>query len=172
MNENRAATPDFGSHEFRQALAQFATGVTIITTLAENGGMLGITASSFNSVSLKPPLILWSLANCASSMSTFCRNSRYIVNILATDQLELCRRFSISKGNRFAGVSYTLSASGIPILDGVLAWFECHNRNRYDGGDHVIFVGEVERCGINRTSHLQMPLIFHGGGFHKPQSLG
>ncbi|GAB3627378.1 flavin reductase [Pandoraea terrae] len=172
MNATRAATPDFDSDAFRAALGQFATGVTIITTRAEDGGLIGITASSFNSVSLTPPLILWSLATRAGSMRVFRGNSHYVVNVLAANQIDLCKRFATVKGDRFAGVPYTLSASGVPILDGALAWFECHNRSRYDEGDHVIFVGEVERCGVHPDTHMQMPLIFHAGRFHKPQSLG
>lgn len=172
MKDKHAATPDFDNTEFRRALGQFATGVTVITTRAEDGSLVGITASSFNSVSLTPPLILWSLATRAGSMPVFRENSHYVVNVLAADQLELCKRFATVKGDRFAGVPYELSASGVPILDGALAWFECHNRSRYDEGDHVIFVGEVERCGVHPATADRMPLVFHAGGFHKPVSLG
>lgn len=167
----RAAAPDFDDASFRRALGQFATGVTVITTRAENGQMIGITASSFNSVSLAPPLILWSLSSAAGSMPVFRDNSHYAVNVLASSQLDLCRRFATLKGDRFAGVPYTLSAAGVPVLDGVLAWFECHNRSRYVEGDHVIFVGEVERCGVHPHAGNVAPLIFHRGGFHEPQSL-
>ncbi len=172
MNAKRAAVPDFDSAAFRSALGQFATGVTVITTRADDGSLIGITASSFNSVSLTPPLILWSLATRAGSMPVFRENSHYVVNVLAADQLDICKRFATMKGDRFAGVPYTLSASGTPVLDGALAWFECHNRSRYDEGDHVIFVGEVERCGVHANVTERMPLVFHAGGFHKPQSLG
>ncbi|TAL55659.1 flavin reductase family protein [Pandoraea sp.] len=167
----RAAAPDFDDASFRRALGQFATGVTVITTRADHGQLIGITASSFNSVSLAPPLILWSLSNAAGSMPVFRDNSHYVVNVLASSQLDLCRRFATLKGDRFAGVPYTLSAAGVPVLDGVLAWFECHNRSRYVEGDHVIFVGEVERCGVHPHAEKVAPLIFHRGGFHEPQSL-
>ncbi|MCG1054045.1 flavin reductase family protein [Mycetohabitans sp. B5] len=165
-----AAPPNFDTAAFRLALGEFATGVTIITTRAESGQLIGITASSFNSVSLAPPLVLWSLAKRASSMTVFEANTHYVVNVLAASQLALCRRFATLKGDRFAGVAHAAGDTGMPILDGALAWFECHNRSRYDEGDHVIFVGEVERCGV--TGDAREPLVFHRGGFHTVDPLG
>ncbi|WP_411859790.1 flavin reductase family protein [Cupriavidus pauculus] len=164
-----AAAPDFDTQHFRRALSQFATGVTVMTTRSaghhHHGGapFVGITASSFNSVSLDPPLVLWSLAMRASSLPMFRAGSHYIINVLAASQLDLCQRFATLKGDRFAGVDYRLSETGLPILANALAWFECHNRSRYDEGDHVIFVGEVERCGI--LDDAGQPLVFQRGGF-------
>lgn len=149
----------FDAQHFKKALAQFATGVTVITTKLEDGRFLGITASSFNSVSLSPALVLWSLANGASSMPVFSINSHYVINILSADQSALAGQFSRPLKDRFEGVGYTLSATGLPVLDGAAAWFECHNRSRYPEGDHVIFVGEVEQCAFTPSA----PLIFHGG---------
>jgi flavin reductase (DIM6/NTAB) family NADH-FMN oxidoreductase RutF len=166
-----ANPPDFDSDMFRNVLGQFATGVTIITTRSEEGGLAGLTASSFNSVSLTPPLILWSLANKSGSLPTFQANTHYVVNVLSSAQVELCLRFATAKGDRFEGVPYRLNAEGIPILEGALAWFECHNRSRYVEGDHVIFVGEVERCGFNDASAEAGPLVFHGGRFHSVDPL-
>jgi flavin reductase (DIM6/NTAB) family NADH-FMN oxidoreductase RutF len=162
-----AHPPDFDAAAFRAALGQFATGVTVITTRAADGRLVGITASSFNSVSLDPPLVLWSLAHSSNSLSAFRANSHYVVNVLAANQLELGKRFASFKGDRFAGVAHTPTArSGLPALDGALAWFECHNRSRYDEGDHVIFVGEVERCWIQPDAAGHAPLVFHRGAFH------
>lgn len=173
---DKAASPDFDRTHFRNALSQFATGVTVITTHATplSGTpaapedtpvcpFIGITASSFNSVSLDPPLVLWSMATRANSLPKFRDGSHYIINVLAASQLDLCLRFATLKGDRFAGVDYRLSETGLPILANALAWFECHNRSRYDEGDHVIFVGEVERCGI--LSADGGPLIFQNGNF-------
>lgn len=160
----RATQPEFDTRHFRHALSQFATGVTIITTRLADGSMLGLTASSFNSVSLDPPLILWSLGNAANSMSAFTGNSHYVVNVLSADQAALAEQFATRKKDRFDGVKYTLSHTGHPILEGVSAWFECHNRSRYPEGDHVIFVGEVERCQFEPLK----PLIFHSGKFLSP----
>jgi flavin reductase (DIM6/NTAB) family NADH-FMN oxidoreductase RutF len=159
--ESGAMPPEFDTRQFRNALSQFATGVTVITTCLPDGSFLGLTASSFNSVSLDPPLVLWSLSNSASSLPVFSGNSHYVINILAGDQAVLAERFAMRIENRFEGVDFVLSRTGMPILSGVSAWFECHNRSRYPEGDHVIFVGEVECCEVNP----QPGLVFHGGKF-------
>jgi flavin reductase (DIM6/NTAB) family NADH-FMN oxidoreductase RutF len=156
-----ALPPEFDVEHFRRALSQFATGVTVITTRLDNGAFLGLTASSFNSVSLTPPLVLWSLSNNATSMPVFSGNSHYVINVLAAGQEELAQRFARRMTDRFEGVDFTLSRSGLPILNGVAAWFECHNRSRYPEGDHVIFVGEVETCEVAPKGAM----IFHGGRF-------
>jgi flavin reductase (DIM6/NTAB) family NADH-FMN oxidoreductase RutF len=157
----RAAVREFDSAQFRQALSQFATGVTVITTRLADGTFRGLTASSFNSVSLDPPLVLWSLGGGANSFPVFSGNSHYVINVLAAGQAELAERFSRRSDDPFANTDYELSRTGQPILQGVAAWFECHNRSRYPEGDHVIFVGEVEECAVNP----QAPLIFHHGRF-------
>src|SRR3569832_126076 len=157
----RAISPEFDARHFRNALSQFATGVTVITTRLENGSFLGLTASSFNSVSLNPPLVLWSLSQSASSLPVFTGNSHYVINVLSASQAALAERFSRRIEIRFEGVDFELSYTGLPIIKGVAAWFECHNRSRYPEGDHVIFVGEVERC----NAYPQPALVFHGGRF-------
>jgi flavin reductase (DIM6/NTAB) family NADH-FMN oxidoreductase RutF len=157
----RAAVREFDATQFRSALSQFATGVTVITTRLADGSFRGLTASSFNSVSLDPPLVLWSLGEAANSMPVFSGNSHYVINVLAADQAELAERFSRRGDDPFASIEYELSRTGQPILKGVSAWFECHNRSRYPEGDHVIFVGEVENCAVSP----QPALIFHGGRF-------
>ena len=114
---SHANPPDFDSAAFRQALGQFATGVTVITTRAPSGQLIGITASSFNSVSLDPPLVLWSLAHKSASTPVFRGNSHYVVNVLAASQLDLCKRFSTYKGDRFEGIAHAAGNSGMPVLD-------------------------------------------------------
>lgn len=163
-----AAPPEFDAGHFRHALSQFATGVTVITTRLADGSFLGLTASSFNSVSLDPPLVLWSLSQNASSMPVFSGNSHYVINVLAGDQATLAARFAMRIENRFEGVDFELSHTGLPILKGVSAWFECHNRSRYPEGDHVIFVGEVERCDVTPRPAL----VFHGGKFVSTTACG
>jgi flavin reductase (DIM6/NTAB) family NADH-FMN oxidoreductase RutF len=155
----RNTTRDFDSGHFRNALSQFATGITVITTQLSDGSFIGLTASSFNSVSLDPPLVLWSLSNAARSMPVFTGNSHYVINVLSAGQGVLATRFAKRLGDRFEDVEYFLSPTGQPILSGVAAWFECHNRSRYPEGDHVIFVGEVECCEVCPQS----PLVYHGG---------
>jgi flavin reductase (DIM6/NTAB) family NADH-FMN oxidoreductase RutF len=167
----RASPPNFNAVAFRDALSQFATGVTVITTRAASGQLIGITASSFNSVSLDPPLVLWSLATKSASMAVFQANSHYVVNVLAASQVELCKRFATLKGDRFAGVPHAAGDTGMPVLAGALAWFECHNRSRYQEGDHVIFVGQVERCGVHEDAAKIAPLVFQAGRFHTLDSL-
>lgn len=157
----RATTRGFDTTHFRHALSQFATGVTVITTRLADGSFRGLTASSFNSVSLDPPLVLWSLGAGANSLPIFSGNSHYVINVLSAGQEELALRFSRRTENPFEGIEFELSRTGLPILKGVSAWFECHNRSRYPEGDHVIFVGEVEQCQV----HPQSALIFHGGKF-------
>jgi len=161
----RAETRGFDSSEFRRALSQFATGVTIITTRLADGTFRGLTASSFNSVSLNPPLVLWSLGASANSLPIFSGNSHYVINVLAAGQKDLADRFSRRTDNPFGDVEFELSRTGQPILKGVAAWFECHNRSRYPEGDHVIFVGEVEECAVQP----QPALLFHGGQFGSTQ---
>lgn len=163
MNTSSPRAPEqaFDTVHFRQALSQFATGVTVITTRLADGSFRGLTASSFNSVSLAPPLVLWSLGSGANSMPVFSGNSHYVINVLGAGQAHLARLFSRRAPDPFGEIGYELSRTGQPILSGVSAWFECHNRSRYPEGDHVIFVGEVEQCAFT----AQPPLIFHNGHF-------
>ena len=158
----RAAPPNFGADDFRAALAMFATGVTIVTARGVDGEPIGLTANSFNSVSIDPPLVLWSLSRQAGSMPGFARGSHYAINILAADQLALAERFASKDLDRFEGVACSIGACGAPLIDGAAATFECFNRSRYEEGDHVIFVGEVERCARREGAQ---PLIFHGGRY-------
>jgi flavin reductase (DIM6/NTAB) family NADH-FMN oxidoreductase RutF len=134
------------AQEFRAALGMFATGVTIVTARTAEGDLVGLTANSFNSVSLSPPLVLWSLARTAGSLPVFSAGSHYAINILAADQRALAERFATKACDRWQGVAFTDGAGGAPLIDGAAATFECFNRSRYEEGDHVIFVGEVERC--------------------------
>ncbi len=158
----QALAPSFSTPDFRAALGMFATGVTIVTARGANGALVGLTANSFNSVSLTPPLVLWSLARSAASMPAFEQGSHYTINILAAEQHALAARFASKVSDRFDGVLFHEGAGGAPVLDGAAAVFECFNRSRYEEGDHVIFVGEVERCSA-RTGAA--PLIFHGGRY-------
>jgi flavin reductase (DIM6/NTAB) family NADH-FMN oxidoreductase RutF len=158
----QALPPAFSSSEFRAALGMFATGVTIVTARDAAGVPVGITANSFNSVSLAPPLVLWSLSRQAGSMPTFERGSHYAINILAADQHALAERFARKQIDRFAGLAFREGAGGAPVLEGAVAVFECFNRSQYEEGDHVIFVGQVEHCSLREGVP---PLIFHGGRY-------
>ena len=164
----KAKAPSFSQKEFRASLAMFATGVTIVTARTPGGELVGLTANSFNSVSLSPPLVLWSLSQAASSMAVLSKGSHYAINILAADQKTLAERFASKRDDRWQGVAFTEGAAGAPLLTGAAASFECFNRSRYEEGDHVIFVGEVERC-CHREGAA--PLLYHGGKFYTEHAL-
>ena len=169
MNPPRKAQPpSFSTLEFRTALGMFATGVTIVTARSQDDGVIGLTCNSFNSVSLDPPLVLWSLARAAASMAAFRNGSHYAINVLAADQKALAERFALRGADRFKDVGYSEGIGGAPLLDGAAATFECFNRSRYEEGDHVIFVGEVERCSFRPGAS---PLLFHGGRFYTEHPL-
>jgi flavin reductase (DIM6/NTAB) family NADH-FMN oxidoreductase RutF len=165
---HKARPPIFSKTEFRTALGMFATGVTIVTARSANGNLVGLTANSFNSVSMSPPLVLWSLSQSATSMEAFSTGSHYAINILGADQQDLALQFATKGADKFAGVGYRLGVAGAPLIDGAAATFECFNRSRYEEGDHVIFVGEVEHC-----SHRDgaSPLLYHGGKFYAEHPL-
>ena len=164
----QAQPPAFSALEFRAALGMFATGVTIVTARSSEGQLLGLTASSFNSVSLTPPLVLWSLARAAGSLPVFSAGSHYAINILAADQRDLAERFALKGADRWRDVAFSDGAGGAPLLANAAASFECFNRSRYEEGDHVIFVGEVERCSLRAGAS---PLLFHGGRFYTEHPL-
>lgn len=163
-----ARAPDFSASEFRAALGMFATGVTVVTARAANGRLVGLTANSFSSVSLQPPLVLWSLSRAAGSLAVFSTGSHYAVNVLSAGQQELARRFAAKGVDRWAGVEFAEGHGGVPLLAGAAATFECFNRSRYEEGDHVILVGEVERCSHRAGAS---PLLFHGGKFYAEHPL-
>ena len=146
----------------------FATGVTIVTARTAAGELVGLTANSFNSVSLTPPLVLWSLSRGAGSMAAFSKGMHYAINVLTADQQALALRFATRGADRWTGVAFTEGVSGAPLLAGAAATFECFNRSQYDEGDHVIFVGEVERCAHRAEAS---PLLYHGGKFYAEHAL-
>ena len=147
---------------FRSALGCFATGITIVTAVAPSGELLGVTATSFNSVSLDPPLVLFSLHRAAYSLGAFTDGGHFAVNVLGGDQRELSVRFAKALIDKWSGVEYELWETGAPILKGCLAAFECRTRALYDGGDHVIFLGEVLRL---RCAVDGQPLLYFGGRY-------
>lgn len=158
MNRPRQAAP--AQRHFRDALAQFATGVTIITAPAAHG-FVGFTANSFNSVSLQPPLVIWSLARRSRSLAIFEGVEQYAVNVLAHGQIGLARRFSRPHTDRFAGVAFRLGASNAPLIEGCAAWLECRHHALHPAGDHMLFIGEVVSTAYRRLP----PLVWHSGRY-------
>ena len=145
----------------RSALGAFATGVTIVTTRAADGTDVGLTANSFSSVSLDPPMVLWNLAKTSGNIDAFRKARYFAVHVLAADQDGLSVRFATRGIDKFAGIPCARGSEHIPLLDGCSARFECRTAFQYEGGDHVIFVGEVE----NLTHTERPPLVFHGGRY-------
>lgn len=153
---------------FRAALGRFATGVTIVTARGADGTPVGLTANSFNSVSLQPPLVLWSLSWQSTAMEVFQDASHYAISVLSAQQKDLAIRFASKGVDRWAGVAHTDGACGAPLIEGAIATFECLNRSRYKEGDHTVFVGEVLHC--QHRSELR-PLLYHGGRFYTEHPL-
>lgn len=145
---------------FRHALGSFATGVTIVTTADESAQRYGVTANSFSSVSLDPPLVLWSLSNRSSALDAFRRCSHFAVHVLRSSQIRTSNQFA-RPGDKFAGIEIETGASGIPLLREFLARFECRSHVSYDGGDHTILIGEVERFEFTDDE----PLLFVQGEY-------
>ncbi|MES2258414.1 MAG: flavin reductase family protein [Pseudomonadota bacterium] len=151
----------FDSRNFRNALGSFATGVTIVTTRDLDGNDVGLTANSFNSVSLDPPMVLWSLAKTSAALPAFMGSPHFAVHILSAEQEALSNTFSKRGIDKFAGVDVQRGIGGVALLDGCSAYFECNTTFRYEGGDHVIFVGEV----VGFTDQARAPLVYHSGGY-------
>jgi flavin reductase (DIM6/NTAB) family NADH-FMN oxidoreductase RutF len=158
----KAEEKSFDRRDFRRALGQFATGVTIVSTRSKEGRRVGLTVNSFSSVSLDPPLVMWSLGKHSSAYSDFTGARHFAVNVLAADQHHLSRQFSTPVPDRFAGVTCAEGEGGCPLLEGATAHFVCRKVRELDGGDHVIFLGEV----VDYRWQEGEPLIFHSGRYH------
>jgi 3-hydroxy-9,10-secoandrosta-1,3,5(10)-triene-9,17-dione monooxygenase reductase component len=149
------------SRQFRTALGSFATGVTIVTTRAPDGSPIGLTANSFNSLSLDPPMVMWALAKTSLSLEAFEKADYFAVNILSADQQSLADLFATRGAEKFSALNCDTGLGGIPLLRGCSALFECRTSYQYEGGDHVIFVGEVVEF-----AHFGRPaLAFQGGTY-------
>ncbi len=154
MSDNRA---------FRQCLGKFATGVTVVTCCDRGGHPCGITANSFSSVSLEPPLVLWNIAKVSNSLQAYLDAEYFAINVLSAGQRELSTHFAKSDHTLFRNVEYSLSGDGVPILPGTLATFECRTHKVVDCGDHYIIVGEVQAFGSSDGE----PLLFFGGAYRR-----
>lgn len=152
---------DNDTEGLRHALGQFATGVTIVTTAGINNESVGITANSFSSVSLDPPLVLWALSKTALSRRAFENAAYFCVHVLAASQEELSERFASRGKNKFAGLIWAPGLGSVPMLEEYVARFQCRMTNQYPVGDHLVFVGEVLR--FDKSD--KRPLVFHGGRY-------
>ncbi|MFZ1886601.1 MAG: flavin reductase family protein [Candidatus Binataceae bacterium] len=150
-------------NELRRVMGHFATGVTVITSVRASGEMHGLTANAFSSVSLVPPLLLICVDKKAESYPCFEESKVFTVNILSAEQEALSRKFAVSGGNKFEGVSYRIGANGVPILDGSIAYLECRLSGSMDAGDHTVYLGEIEQA----ETHEAKPLLFFRGGYRE-----
>jgi flavin reductase (DIM6/NTAB) family NADH-FMN oxidoreductase RutF len=160
-NELASDNSSIDPRDFRNALGTYATGVTIITAADAAGRPYGLTCNSFASVSLNPPLVLWSLLLYSSSLNVFQNASHFAVNVLGVSQQALASKFAKSSDDKFEGVIWRPGLGNAPLLDGSVANFQCRPVNRYYGGDHVVFLGAVEAYSYNRAE----PLLFLRGSF-------
>lgn len=173
----KAPSRGLDSKALRNALGTFATGVTVITTRDRQGKLYGITANSFSSVSLEPPLVLWSQALTSPSYPAFHDADRFGISILSEDQVEVSNRFARSGANKFEGVALRYGLGGVPLIEGAAAFLECVREASYPGGDHEVFLARVERIEQRQAS----PLVFASGKYmvaahhdlrQRPEGLG
>lgn len=167
MRATHPAPPEVGPGVLRAALARYATGVSIATTRAADGTPAGLTITSFNSLSLDPPLILWSLGLNSSSIETFSGSDRFAINVLGIEMAAVARRFARSGGDKFAGVPVETGTSGVPLIAGALVQLECLTEARYPAGDHILFLGRVVGAAVrggNGESDAA-PLVFFNSAF-------
>lgn len=157
----------FETTDLRKALGSFGTGVTVVTTLSNQGEKIGVTANSFSSVSLEPAIVLWSLKKQSPSLQAFDDCGRFTINILSLNQIELSQRFASSIPNKFEAVDIEMGLEGLPVLRNCAAVFQCRTLERIEVGDHVLFLGEVQAY-----HYTQLPtLLFCGGKYIQGQEL-
>jgi flavin reductase (DIM6/NTAB) family NADH-FMN oxidoreductase RutF len=153
--------------DFRRALAHFATGVTVITTCDADARPSGLTVSAFASVSLDPPLVLACVDHKSQTYPALLERGRFAVNILRADQEAISRRFASTRLDKFESIPFCLSPLGLPLIEGAVAHLECLTVSTYDGGDHTIFLGRVERASVAGGE----PLLYFGGRYDRLDSM-
>jgi flavin reductase (DIM6/NTAB) family NADH-FMN oxidoreductase RutF len=158
MSQDGELTPQ----ALRAALGRFTTGVTIVSCVDASGTPVGLTANSFNALSLEPPLVLWSLRRASPSVGAFVQATHFAINVLAESQVDLSRRFASQVPDKFADGLWSDGLDGVPVLAGCAAVFECERQSQQDAGDHVLFIGRVLRM----THASIAPLVFHAGHYH------
>ena len=165
--EQTGSTGDM-QRDFRQALGRFPTGVAVVTALDADGLAVGLTISSFNTVSLDPALIVWSLQLSSRHLAVFETTSSYAINILSQEQAEISNLFASSLDHPFDAVAWAPGLAGVPLLAGCCAWFEVDNFQQLDGGDHRLYLGNVKRFAADPVPR---PLVFHDGGYASMSAL-
>jgi 3-hydroxy-9,10-secoandrosta-1,3,5(10)-triene-9,17-dione monooxygenase reductase component len=165
MQDDRRQAADeslMDSLQLRRALGRFTTGVTVVACVDEGGRFVGLTVNSFNSLSLEPPMVLWSLRQGSPAVSAFLAAPRFAVNVLAESQVDLSRRFASRSEDRFDEGAWALGEHGTPVLAGCAAVFECETVSQQVAGDHLLFIGRVLACSESPLP----PLVFQSGHYH------
>ena len=152
---------EINTADLRKALGTFATGVTVVTTLDKDKNQIGVTVNSFSSVSLEPPIVLWSLKKTSPNVEAFDHSGRFVINVLARAQVNLSQRFASSIKNKFNSVGFREGLGGLPLIENCVASFQCKTYQRIEAGDHILYLGEVEE--YSRTD--QETLIFCKGKY-------
>ncbi len=154
--------------QLRQALSRFATGVTVVTCSDAAGNPYGITANSFSSVSLEPPLVLWNIAKISNSLQAYLDAKEFAIHVLTSNQRPIAEHFAQTDHSRYEGIDYSFSDAGVPIFPDVLARFDCRTANIFEGGDHHIIIGEV----LNFVFDDGDPLLFYGSDYRRVEQPG
>jgi len=158
---NTKSNISWDKRDLRTALGSFGTGVTVVTSGNFQSRLVGVTANSFSSVSLEPPIVLWSLVSSSPSLEVFDATGRFVINVLALEQMNLSKQFSKTLEDKFAGVEYTEGLGDLPVIQNCVATFECKTIQRTVVGDHVLFLGQVE----NYVYENRTPLLFCQGNY-------
>lgn len=162
MNVQRNADSFFEPSELRKIFGQFATGVTVVTTIGDKGAPVGLAANSFSSVSLDPPLVLWSIGLETPSLGAFRRHPAFAINILCDRSKDIAVNFAKPSKDKFSTVDWKPGLAGVPVLDQAASVIQCWTDSRIPGGDHEIYLGRVVEF---RTTE-KPPLVFHGGRYN------
>lgn len=163
QNKQTFSAKEADKRQLRSLLGQFATGVTVVTTVGEDNRKIGMTANSFTSVSLEPPLILWNIAKTASNLEDFRQCKHFAINILNEEQYQESNHFAKSSADKFSQVNGVDEVLGVPVLSEALASLVCKNYQWVEAGDHYIVLGEIEQCQFKSGK----PLVFHNGKYHQ-----
>ena len=158
---NTKNNTSWDKRDLRNALGSFGTGVTVVTSGNLQSRLVGVTANSFSSVSLEPPIVLWSLVSSSPSLEVFDATGRFVINVLALEQINLSKQFSKTLEDKFAGVEYTEGLGGLPVIQNCVATLECKTIQRTVVGDHILFLGQVE----NYVYENKTPLLFCQGNY-------
>ena len=156
-----ATANQFDTRELRNVLGSFGTGVTVVTTVGASGERIGLTANSFSSVSLDPPIVSWSLGKKSSNLPIFHQSGRFVINVLGIDQLHLSNQFAKPVEDRFAGVECKSGLGGLPVIHGCAANIECETISAQEVGDHVLFLGKI----VGYTHAKKESLLFCNGAY-------